>query len=375
MIISLFNSVYDAYVTPNRVINEDWEVIQEILCNFNEVKEKEDAPMFNLWEFKTLDEGAELGRKWQYKDGKKTGSYTEIPNTVRRCKENAKGVWGIVLDYDGGKTIAEAEAELVGLEYVLFTSFRHSDNINKFRVVLPFDQVMSKQDLLVKEEDIRSLFTRADTASFSLSQAFYMHSGPNKEIAVAKRNRGVFLNGDMFKNKVIAPVVAAPKSAVIGNFTLTDKYKEKVANALLTCSGVRRGASSGNGGALTLASICKSIDLSYEEFAEICDIVTAYDSTMRDPVVKQQTWNDCTYTRISNAKRDQFIKQHGGTPPESREDKLVLMNTLAKKYSVVVNQSRSKDRDINQIIEKYGVVVKSKEERLQEIQKLMKKYK
>ena len=119
MIISLFNSVYDAYVTPNRVINEDWEVIQEILCNFNEVKEKEDAPMFNLWEFKTLDEGAELGRKWQYKDGKKTSSYTEIPNTVRRCKENAKGVWGIVLDYDGGKTIAEAEAELVGLEYVL----------------------------------------------------------------------------------------------------------------------------------------------------------------------------------------------------------------------------------------------------------------
>lgn len=346
MILSLFESVQKAYLLD--AVDDSWEEIQSLLVEFNRAEAKDQVMLFNLWQFKTIEQGATLARKNIYKDGAKTGEYKEIPNTVRRSKENVIGVWGIVLDYDGGKTIEQAMEELNGLEYVLFTTFNHTQAVPKFRVVLPFDSMLTQEEFLAKQDDITQLFAQADTASFSMSQSFYLHSGADPSTAVAFRNKGEFISGSMFESKA-APVIAPARDAraIVGSFQLTESYKNAVANALLSCSGVRRGAAAGNGGALTLASICKSIELSYEEFAAIVDHVAAADSTLRtDPALKRSTWNDCTVTHISRQKRDEFIKQHGGKA-------LVTGNLTAEEKSAVKVEKQTKTAAI---IDKYSAI-------------------
>lgn len=202
MIITLFQSVSKAYTRPEWVVDAEWPVIADFLTTFNQCRAKNDMQLFNLWEF---DLNGEPGRRKIYEKGKATENYETIPGTIRRCTENAKGVWGIVLDFDGGTTIERAHESLNGLEFVLYTSFRNSPDTNKFRVVLPFRERVLPDTLRKKQKAISETFQEVDPMSFSLSQSFYLHSGPNTDNAVAIWNRGHFLDIDMFEDEVIKP--------------------------------------------------------------------------------------------------------------------------------------------------------------------------
>jgi len=191
----MFGSVQQAYSTNDTNLDAEWEEIAEVLTTFNETKVKEDIMLFNTWQFK---QDGQPGRKYTSAD---RSTWEEIPGTIRRCTENAEGLWALMLDYDKDVTIADVTADLTGLEYVLYTTFGHTPTNERFRVVLPFSRMMTKQEFDLKKDSILETFRDVDPASFSVSQSFYLHSGPNRNFAYSIWNKGAIISPDNFESR------------------------------------------------------------------------------------------------------------------------------------------------------------------------------
>lgn len=307
MHITLMNNVYTP-INPDYQIEESWDCIAALLQDFIPAKTKEDVMMFNLWQFKTISEGAELGRRY-HDETKET--WDDIPNTIRRCGNNAVGLWGLVLDYDGQKTLEEAVVEMDGIECVIYTTFNHSAEKDKFRVVLPFTRMMPLEEFNEKEADMQDCFPAADRASFSLSQAIYLHSGAHPELKFAYNLKGAMVDPDMFKRGVSTPHDIQLQQQTI-DANVSPAYKQAVIMSLSSCRGVRRGCSKSDQGVLGLAQIAKSVNCSFEEFQQICNQALALDSQVRDSNAQKRVWNDATLNRVSRETRDRFIAQHNG---------------------------------------------------------------
>lgn len=201
MIISTFKSVQKAYVDLR--LDMSWDEICDLLTYHYDVDNKTDVELYNMVDFKTTD--YELGRKYHYINGERSDDYTEIANTVRRCKNNLVSISGIVLDYDKNQTIEQTITELAGIEYVLYTTFRHTKENHRFRVVIPFSQPLLASDVASRQKDIKKMFPTVDNASFSVSQSFYFHSG--KEDSRTYRGTGIMIDPYIFEvEEFVEPV-------------------------------------------------------------------------------------------------------------------------------------------------------------------------
>lgn len=204
MIISTFKSVQKAYVDLR--LDLSWDEISELLTHHYDVDSKEHVELYNMVDFKTVD--YELGRKYHYVNSERQDTYDEIENTVRRCKNNMVSITGITLDFDKDQTIEQTIQELEGIEYVLYTTFRHTVQNHRFRVVIPFSQPLLAGDVAGRQNDIKKMFPNVDNASFSVSQSFYFHSG--KEDNIAFRNRGIMINPYIFEVEEFKEYVYEP---------------------------------------------------------------------------------------------------------------------------------------------------------------------
>lgn len=309
MIITLFDKTTEAYTRHNQIIDSDWTGVVDLLLQHNDYKIKEQVPLFNLWQFKTTD--YELGRKYKYIDGKKTKDFTEIPDTIRRCKNNSLAVWGIVLDYDGTETIQDVVSDLSHFEFVLYTTFRHTDNTHKFRIVLPFTRAVTRDELKSKKQSIVDTFKDCDGASFSESQAFHLHSGCRH---LSYHNKGIILDPDWFEIEVFAPpVIAVPRTEAASFSPDSGGYKEKLIESLATCSGLHYAGRTDGLGVLTLVALCKTAELTYQEFDTLCWNMASSDSSLQDQRKREMVWNDWNpYHGITKEVREKFIKTYGG---------------------------------------------------------------
>jgi hypothetical protein len=313
MNITIFENTYKAYTCPDAMLDIPWEEIVALLTDFRQVRRKEEAMMFNLWKF---NPNGTLGR--HYHDDTKL-TWDEVPNSIRRCSENAISVSGLVLDYDGKNTIEDAMTELDGFEYALYTSFRHTDELHKFRVVLPFTRPLSKQEFRLKQENIKEVFPNVDNASFAESQAFFLHSGPNQANAAAIHVQGVMLDPSIFTDSE-EPERPGNTETTNPEFTeLTpqqrNNYQTTILASLRTCSGIRRGSAKGTGG-LLLAAICKASGFTFDNFRELIPYVCPGDSTMHDNKEQIALWNSVKEDQhITKEVRDKFILDHNGTLP------------------------------------------------------------
>ena len=199
MIISTFKSVQRAYVDLR--LDMTWEEICDLLTYHYDVDNKTDVELYNMVDFKTID--YELGRTYHYIGNERQLEFYEIPNTVRRCKNNLVSISGIVLDYDKNQTIEQTIDELEGIEYVLYTTFRHTRENHRFRVVIPFSRPLLAEDVPGRQKDIKTMFPNVDNASFSVSQSFYFHSG--KEDSIAYHNKGIMIDPYIFEVEEIVP--------------------------------------------------------------------------------------------------------------------------------------------------------------------------
>lgn len=331
MIISTFKSVKKAYVDLK--LDLDWEELVDLFLHHNDVAQKQDAELYNMVEFKDpQDPTVEWGRKYHYIGLERQDTYDEIPNTTRRCKNNVVSVTGVVLDIDEHKTIDETIELLDGLEYVLYTTFRHTQEKHKFRVVIPFSRPLLAEDIVGRQQDIIDTLPSVDNCSFTVSQSFYFHSGKNDPIAF--RNRGVMI--DPYSFKYTPPQVYTPP--VYQNETTLDDeqmelYKQMVVNSLLSCSGLHyAGKADNNKAVLTLVSICKSIGLSFGEYDAICAKIAHPESQLTKPDIRRMAWTGWEGNRVRKETRDKFIRDYGGTPlPNQTMRKLLeLENKLRK---------------------------------------------
>jgi hypothetical protein len=328
--LSIYESVTKAYVADEQQFS--LQELGKILTEYTHLDKKEDGLLFNLAQFKT--EGAELARRYHYVGRERQDTYDEIPNTVRRCKQNLISIGGIVLDVDDQYSIEDIVKLLDGVHMIIYTTFRHTWEHNKFRVVIPFSQPLLAADIACRERSMIETFPGVDHASFSVSQSFYFHSSNNEAEAFSCVIEGELINPYDFEVEEITEWVPAE---VTGTGEITDSYKRMIVEALLTCSDVHYDSQSGsrNGGVLTLVAICRSVGLAFEEFDAICCAICAGNSQLVHREVRRGAWTGWKGDKITRDKRNQFIKSNGGRVPErvERSDWKKTQDDLIKKYT------------------------------------------
>lgn len=322
MIITTFKSIGKAYV--DLAIDQSWDEHAQLLQEHHKASAKEQVPMFNLAEFKQEDDPfVERARRYHGKvvDGTfmrdANGAYDEIPGTVRRCKGNIVSISGIVLDVDDAMTIETAMTMLEPLEYVLYTTFRHTPAKHKFRIVIPFARPLLAADIAGRQQSIMSTFPGVDNASFTVSQSFYFHSGNVERIAY--HNRGIIL--DPYDNFEYTPpkiyTVPTPEQPVSTAMTPVQAaaYKATVIESLRSCNGMHyAGHGTSNRAVLTLISICRSIGCTFEEYDSICKQIAHPDSALTSEAIRVAAWTGWAGDKIRRENRDEFIAAYGGKP-------------------------------------------------------------
>jgi hypothetical protein len=313
MHLSIFKSTTKAWVEA--AVEDTWDNVADILLVHCGASSKDEVPMYNIVQFKTLDDPTvEWARRYKYVNGERTGEYTLIPNTVRRCKDNVISYSGIVLDVDKTMSMEDAVVAYDGLEYVLYTTWSHTPEHHKFRIIIPFSRDIPKAELLGRRDSIKQVFPDVDPASFSVSQSFYFHSGNTNPFSI--RVRGEMI--DPYRFEYVEPPTYEP-TEYHSESTLDDEYKEAykqaVVKSLLSCSGLHyAGSNNSNLGVLTLVSICKSIGISFNEYDSICSQMAGSDSSLRKSDIRRSAWNNWTGDRIKKETRDKFIKAYNGNP-------------------------------------------------------------
>jgi hypothetical protein len=296
MVLTTFRSISQAYV--DQQVDLPWSDLAQLLTTHYPAKRKEDVPMFNMAQFKAVDDPfVERGRRYHgtVVDGAfmrdANGAYDEIPDTVRRCKGNVVGITGIVLDVDEAMTIEAAMTMLAPLEYVLYTTFRHTPNKHKFRIIIPFSRPLLAEDIVGRQASISSTFPGVDSASFTVSQSFYFHSGNTDPIAY--HNTGIVLDPyeafEYQEPRIYS--VPTPEQPVSTAMTpeQAESYRSAVVRSLLSCKGLHYAGKGGNNHAvLTLISICRSVGLSFDEFDAICKRIADPESALTSPVIRRQ---------------------------------------------------------------------------------------
>jgi len=319
MIFTIFKSVSKAYVEDMRDVFEDiaWDDFSQILLDRQDIDEKEQGTLYNLARFKNIgDESALLGRKKIYKNGEWTGEYHYFPNTVRRCKDNLISISGILLDFDKDCKIEDEMVKFKNIECVLYTTFNHTIDSHRFRIVFPITRPLLAEDITGKKEHIQEIFQGVDDASFSASQSFYFHAGLNNPVVI--HNKGYIIDPyNDFETRDAQPKYVGKEYNINVDFQINEEYRNKVLDSLRSCSGVRYPQ------ALILVACCKSIGLTFNEFNMLCQQISANDSTLiKVPSCRIDLWHS-DYERITNEKRDKFIKEHGGRSVPKRVERAI----------------------------------------------------
>jgi hypothetical protein len=314
MFIATFKSVGKAYV--DRQWDLDWVTMSELLTTHHDVCSKDQAPLYNLGQFRTLDDPAtEPGRRYDYVDGVRQETWIEIPRTVRRCKNNLLSISGIVLDFDRGVSFDSVRDQYTGLEFVMYSTFRHlatDPPEEKFRLVIPFSQPMLAADIAGRKASIESLFPNVDSASFTMSQSFYMHSGEHPRI---HHGRGHMIDPYRdFTEQIITPWT--PSATITTSTAMTPQqlaaYRSAVLASLRSCHGLHYHSDRSRLGVLTLVGICRSIGASFEEFDSVCQQIAAEDSSLQQTALRRSAWTGWTGDKIRRETREKFIRDHGG---------------------------------------------------------------
>ena len=82
----------------------------------------------------------------------------------------------MVLDYDGAEPLEAARSRFKGFTYYLYTSFRHTPETPKFRVILPLKEPISKSRLEAVPNSplMAQFFGEVDPTSLQLTRFFYL---------------------------------------------------------------------------------------------------------------------------------------------------------------------------------------------------------
>lgn len=297
MYISIFESVKKAYIKDGMCTAIRWDQLIDLLSDYKITNDKEDNQLFNCWRFK--DSNYELGRKYHYLNGEKQETYDEIPGTIRRSRANALELTALTLDVDANLSILEFKNLFKHWEFFLYTSFSHSADKDKFRVIMPLHKPMPKTEVDCRKEDLMKIFN-CDDASFSISQCFYFPTARRIENTYYYHNQGEFFDWTLtirqekkeFDPSTLSNIPPQPIAS-----------SNRVLRALSSCHSIHYPKG------LTLTAICRTNGLNFNDFAMICDRC-GYD-TLKMPSAQKQLWAE-NWERATKKTTIDFIREHGG---------------------------------------------------------------
>ena len=133
--------------------------------------------------------------------------YPENPATgrpyVQRCAANLIGYSGLLLDYDGIRTLDWAKERFGRYTYAGYTSYSHlkDGRMNKFRIVLPFREPCPAKDFELRKKAFLAFAMTDDPSTIAVSRGFYMPQvHPRRaHLAEAWSNTGEWLDWGRFR--------------------------------------------------------------------------------------------------------------------------------------------------------------------------------
>jgi hypothetical protein len=170
-----------------------WQAIQNVLTRYEERTEK-DGPAFMPTEF-------------------------EIPKDSKakqpiRCIAHSKYVSLAVIDFDGGKTIAQAMELFKEYEFILYTSFSHGPALDKFRMVIPLKKPVPGDRWVMAWRHLESMAPGLDPQCKDAPRLYFLPSCRPGALRFTHLNEGKLLRLDT-SDRPPAPseLVGQPKKA------------------------------------------------------------------------------------------------------------------------------------------------------------------
>lgn len=136
---------------------------------------------------------------------KATGFIGCLMSEAYRKNDNAVQREFFYLDVDEEASIEAVEADLKDYTYLLYTTFSHTPQKPKFRVILPLATPLSFEQWNMRKDSMQKKFSYADAASFVYCQYMItpVVSTKNKSSYVFKTNNGKLFDALEFSKKVI----------------------------------------------------------------------------------------------------------------------------------------------------------------------------
>ncbi len=120
----------------------------------------------------------------------------------RRLRENIKEIFLLVLDIDSGISFNQIEELLKNFEFVAHSTYSHSVEIPKWRVILPLSKPIESNKLTPLFDEVNKLFEGAlDVAcGHDPSRIYYLPCCPKEteSLYVFHHNEGIYLDPDVF---------------------------------------------------------------------------------------------------------------------------------------------------------------------------------
>ncbi|MDP4299948.1 hypothetical protein [Leptothrix discophora] len=286
MKITFFKSEWETYTPEEMCMEASWDVIADMLTTFVQVPSKEATEMYNLWSFRVQD------------------------GQIHRCKDDCIALHGLVLDYDQNLSMVDAVEQFAGFECAIYTTFNHGvGGRDKYRVVLPFAEPMPVAEFNKKRCAMIEAFPGVDRASFSRSQAIFLHSGPDAAQAFSARMSGHYLDWTVFEDEEVVEYTTAPARDRRVDPDFDSAYRRAVIESLASCRGFR------HLNALSIVILLKSCGATFEDYCAVVSIAGDQDSCIQEDRSRTEAWAAVPDdVRIGRDKRDKFIAKFEGKP-------------------------------------------------------------
>lgn len=123
MKIQAYKSIFDGFIEKDIT----WEQIKNLVANPKRCYlSKNVVP---LWSFYNKINNCPMNTKGEF-----------IANG-----QNMQSIYALMVDFDDGRTIDSFIEEFKGVKYLLYTSFRSTPELNKFRVILPLKRAIDNK--------------------------------------------------------------------------------------------------------------------------------------------------------------------------------------------------------------------------------------
>lgn len=295
--LNSFLSIDKAFCDPHTPTLLNWNELVELFSHNEIQQKKESAMLFNFCKFKTKGYSYPIFNN------------IELTEYCKRAKENVEEIQLLVLDIDESMSIDEAKQAFAPYSFILFTTFRHTTEKNKFRMILKISTPIPTLEFDKRKRNFANYFV-CDAASFSVSQCFYYpsHSDNNKDIVEFYVNEGIAFNWkEIAEDESWKPTKEYTPSSYKNDPDFQHTYStSEVIKSLCSLQNFHYG-----NGSLILATICKGFKLTREEFDVVCNSQSESES-LQKKFIRNDLWNKA-YERCTKETFEKFLRDNNSS--------------------------------------------------------------